>query len=160
MAYRSNGTVDEQAPFWFALKEAAIPFVFGATILISHWTKTPLVRVFLYNPDIFNIPLIEQRVKENQVEANYNKLIFSGTLLLAGSFFLSMIMNYFLAIHFLHNATGSQEDFNDGVAKLTGWGFAVIGLPMMVILMITMWRLVSQLKSITGLENEDILLTH
>lgn len=158
MAYRDNGTVDEQAPLWFALKEAAIPFVFGITILISHWTKTPLVRVFLYNPDFFNIPVIEKRVEEKQNTAGYKKLLFSGTLLLAGSFFLSMIMNYFLAMYFLNGNTGSQEDFNDGVAKLTGWGFAVIGVPMLVILMITMWRFVSGLRNLTGMDNEEILL--
>jgi hypothetical protein len=158
MAYKANGTVDESAPFWFALKEGAIPFVFGVTILISHWTQTPLVRVFLYNPDFFNIPAIEKRIKINEATQSYNKLMLSGTLLLAGSFFLSMIMNYFLAIHFLQNATGSQESFNDGVAKLTGWGFAVIGLPMMIVLMATMWHFVSQLKSLTGMDNEEILL--
>ncbi|MEJ6572656.1 MAG: VC0807 family protein [Akkermansiaceae bacterium] len=158
MAYKDNGTVDAEAPLWFALKEAAIPFVFGVTILISHWTKTPLVRVFLYNPDFFDIPKIEKRVNENDTLAKYKKLILSGTLLLAGSFFLSMVMNYFLAMKFLKDATGSQEDFNDGVAKLTGWGFAVIGVPMMVILMVTMWRFVSGLKKLTGMENDEILL--
>ncbi|MBK1831824.1 hypothetical protein JIN77_13900 [Verrucomicrobiaceae bacterium R5-34] len=158
MAYRDNGTVDEQAPLWFALKEAAIPFVFGVTILISHWTKTPLVRVFLYNPDFFNIPMIEKRVQEKQNNEGYKKLLFSGTLLLAGSFFISMVMNYFLAMYFLRGNTGSQEAFNDGVAKLTGWGFAVIGVPMLVILMVTMWRFVSGLRNLTGMDNEEILL--
>ncbi len=158
MAYKDNGTVDAEAPLWFALKEAAIPFVFGVTILISHWTKTPLVRVFLYNPDFFNIPAIEKRVQENSNTTGYQKLIFSGTLLLAGSFFISMVMNYFLAMMFLKDETGSQEAFNNGVAKLTGWGFAVIGIPMMIILMVTMWRFVSGLRKLTGMENEEILL--
>lgn len=158
MAYKDNGTVDAAAPLWFALKEAAIPFVFGVTIFASHWTKTPLIRVFLYNPDFFDIQSIEKRINEKSAEADYKKLIFSGTLLLAGSFFLSMVMNYFLALHFLTENTGSQEDFNDGVAKLTGWGFAVIGLPMLVILMVIMWRFVSSLKKITGMQNDQILL--
>ena len=158
MAYKDNGTVDAAAPLWFALKEAAIPFVFGVTIFVSHWTKTPLIRVFLYNPDFFDIQSIEKRINEKSAEADYKKLIFSGTLLLAGSFFLSMVMNYFLALHFLTENTGSQENFNDGVAKLTGWGFAVIGLPMLVILMVIMWRFVSSLKKITGMQNDQILL--
>ena len=158
MAYKDNGTVDTAAPLWFALKEAAIPFVFRVTIFVSHWTKTPLIRVFLYNPDFFDIPSIEKRIKEKSAESDYMKLIFSGTLMLAGSFFISMVMNYFLALHFLTENTGSQEDFNDGVAKLTGWGFAVIGLPMLIILMVIMWRFVSSLKKITGMQNDQILL--
>lgn len=158
MAYKDNGAVDAQAPRWFALKEAAIPFVFGMTILASHWTKIPLIRVFLYNPEFFDIPAIEKRIKEKSADLAYRKLIFSGTLLLAGSFFISMVMNYFLAIYFLENNTDSQENFNDGVAKLTGWGFAVIGIPMLMILMIIMWRFVTGLKKITGMENDQILL--
>ena len=158
MAYKDNGTVDAKAPLWFALKEAAIPFVFGVTILISHWTKTPLVRVFLYNPEFFNIPMIEKRIKQEDNTAGYNKLLLSGTLLLAGSFLISMVMNYFLAMYFLEGNTASQEDFNDGVAKLTGWGFAVIGVPMLIILMVTMWKFVSGLKKLTGMENDEILL--
>lgn len=158
MSYQDNGQVDVKAPLWFALKEAAIPFVFGLTILLSHWTKTPLVRVFLYNPDFFNIPVIEKKVEERSERAAYDKLIFSGTLSLAGSFFISMVMNYFLAMYFLKGATGSQEVFNEGVAKLTGWGFAVIGVPMIIILMATLWRLLTGLKKLTGLESDDLLL--
>lgn len=158
MAYQDNGTVDAQAPLWFALKEAAIPFIFGITILISHWTKTPLINVFIYNPEFFNVPLIEKRVAEKSATADYKKLIFSGTILLASSFFISMVMNYFLAMHFLHDSTHSQEAFNTGVAKLTGWGFAVIGVPMITILIAIMFRFVSGLRKITGMENEDILL--
>ena len=69
-----------------------------------------------------------------------------------------MVMNYFLAMYFLNGKTDSQEAFNTGVAKLTGWGFAVIGVPMMIILMITMWKFVSGLKTLTGMDNEEILL--
>ena len=158
MAFQNDGTVDDEAPFWFAMKEAAIPFVFGITILLSHWTKTPLVRVFLYNPDFFNIPKIEKRIEKNNTTESYKKLIFSGTLLLAGSFFVSMVMNYFLAMYFLEGNTDSQADFNAAVGKLTWWGFAAIGLPMMVVLMITMWRFVSGLKNLTGMNNDEILL--
>ncbi|MFK7909971.1 MAG: hypothetical protein AB8F34_05140, partial [Akkermansiaceae bacterium] len=95
---------------------------------------------------------------EKEKTDEYKKLIFSGTLLLSGSFFISMVMNYFLALYFLKDNTHSQEAFNDGVAKLTGWGFAVIGIPMMVILMITMWRFVSGLKNLTSMDNDEILL--
>jgi hypothetical protein len=158
MAYKDNGAVDAQAPQWFALKEAAIPFVFGVTILASHWTKIPLIRVFLYNPEFFDIPSIERCIKQKSAERPYNQLIFSGTLLLAGSFFVSMVMNYFLAMYFLRGNTHSQEDFNAGVAKLTGWGFAVIGIPMLIILGVIMWRFVSGLKKITGMQNDEILL--
>ena len=69
-----------------------------------------------------------------------------------------MIMNYFLAMYFLEGSTTSQAEFNKGVAKLTGWGFAAIGIPMMIFLMATMWMLVSGLKTLTGMDHKEILL--
>jgi len=35
--------------FWFAVKDAAVPLVIGAAVLVSLRTKTPLVREMIYN---------------------------------------------------------------------------------------------------------------
>ena len=44
-----------------------------------------------------------------------------------------------------------------GVAKLTGWGFVVISLPVLVFLGFTLFRLIAGLKRITGLSTEDMM---
>jgi len=71
-------------------------------------------------------------------------------------------MNLGLAHYFLggldHTAANARELYNEQVAKLTGWGFAVIGLPILVFLFFTMKRLLTDLRRITGLKEDELLL--
>ena len=43
------------SPFWFAVKEAAIPLTFGLAVLGSVFTPYPLVRTFLYNDKMIDV---------------------------------------------------------------------------------------------------------
>ena len=124
--WEEGDTVADNAAVLFGIKEACIPIVFGVTILLSHWTQTPLVRVFLYTPELFDIPRIEKKIAANNHQQAYDRLIFQTTLIMSASFFISAVANYFLAQHFLEGAN-TRELYNAGVGKLTGWGFLVIG---------------------------------
>lgn len=161
-SWNNDGSIKENAAQLFALKEASIPLIFGSAVLFSFWTKTPLVKAFLFNPDLFNIPLIEKKVALANGETSYKKLLFQVTLLLAGSFFISMIANYFLAMHFLGaidiHADDARVAYNAAVGKLTGWGFAIIGIPMIVFLMVALFHLMKGLKKITGLDRDDLMI--
>ena len=70
--------------------------------------------------------------------------------------------NFFLALYFLGGIDTEAQDalvqYNQGVAKLTGWGFAVIGVPILVLLFFLLWFLLRGLRKLTGLENEEIML--
>ena len=46
-------------PFWFAVKEAAVPAVIGLVVLASMGTRWPLVREMLYNPQVIDVPRID-----------------------------------------------------------------------------------------------------
>ena len=160
--WNKDGTVKEHAAVLFGLKEASIPFVLGLAIIASHWSKTPLLRTFLYNDTIFDIPKIEGKVAELGRETDYGKLLLRATLLFAASFFLSTLMNFGMAFWFLgdlnHAAKDAMTDYNERVAKITGWGFLVIGLPVMVFLFATLKRLLSGLRRITGLAEEELMM--
>ena len=157
-AWNEDGTVKSNAAFLFAIKEATIPVTFGVAILASHWTAKPLVRVFLYTSELFNVERIEKSVQERQKTLDYQKLLFSTTVIIAGSFFLSAILNYGLAMHFLGDSEHSRTAYNAAIGKLTGLGFLVIGLPSILISLAAMWRLVKCLGKITGLETEEIFV--
>jgi hypothetical protein len=60
--WNKDGTVKPNAGVLFGIKEALIPLVLGIAILTSHRSASPLIRVFLYNDSIFDIPKIENRV--------------------------------------------------------------------------------------------------
>lgn len=143
---------------WFAFKEALVPTIFGLAILGSHWTKKPLINVFLLSPELFDLNRIRKRVVERGQEVAYRMMEFQGTLMLAGSMFVSAVANYFLAMHFL---SGKEHDlvlYNEAIGKLTGWGFAVIGIPMLVVMVFTLMMILKRIKNITGLEQDDIFL--
>ena len=160
--WNKDGTVKEHAAVLFGLKEASIPFVLGVVIIASHWSKTPLLRTFLYSDTLFDIKKIEAKVSALDKQAAYEKVLLNATLLFATSFFLSTVMNFGLALYFLgpldHSAPDAREVYNSKVAKITGWGFLVIGLPIMVFLFFTLKRLLIGLRSLTGFKDEELMM--
>jgi len=160
--WNKDGTVKEHAAVLFGLKEASIPFVLGIAIIASHWSKTPLLRTFLYNDTIFDIPKIEKKVGELGRETDYGKVLLNATILFAVSFFLSTLLNFAMAMWFLgdlnHAAADAREIYNEKVAKITGWGFLVIGVPIMAFLFITLRKLLSGLRHITGLGDDELMM--
>lgn len=160
--WNKDGTVKPNADVLFGLKEASVPFVLGAVMILSHWSRTPLLRTFLYTDALFDIPKIEKRVKETGVELEYRKVLFQATILFAMSFFISTVLNFGLALYFLgdldHTALDAREIYNFQVAKITGWGFVVIGVPMMVFLFLTLLRLLKGLRQVTGMKDDELML--
>ncbi len=161
--WQEDGSVRPNAPTLFGIKEGSIPLILGIAIFVSHWTKMPLLNTFLYSPQIFDIRKIENSVKERDSLERYSRLLFNCTIFFALSFLVSTVANFFLAQHFLggidfNDKLEARRQYNNGVGKLTFWGFIAIGVPILVILMFVMWYLVNGLKKLTGLDTEEILL--
>lgn len=160
--WKSDGTVKPNAGLLFGVKEALIPLALGIAVLTSHRTASPLIRVFLYNDSIFDIPKIEKRVEEISERPAYDRLLLGATRLFATSFFLSSLMNLALAQWFFHGfneqAEGAQEKFAAIVASITGWGFAVIGVPILIFLFFTLRNLLKGLEKLTGLSDNELML--
>ncbi|MEM7387729.1 MAG: VC0807 family protein [Verrucomicrobiota bacterium] len=144
---------------WFATKEALIPFILGLAILLSHYVmKKPLVRAFLLSPDIFDVKRIENQVRQKGQEAGFEKLIKSGTWMMAGSMFLSTVMNFFLNMWLLRGKEGGSTEYMEAIGKSTWMGFLVIGLPITVILIFSMFRIIKGIENLTGLDRDEIML--
>lgn len=160
--WNKDGTVKEHAGILFGLKEAAIPLALGFAVFFSRRSATPLLNVFLYNDSLFDIPKIERQVETNDKQSAYQKLLDQANVLFAGSFFLSSTLNLLLALFFFRGfdrtATDALEVYNGIIGKLTGWGFAVIGIPLLAILFLTLQRLLKGLREITGFKDDELLL--
>ncbi|MCW1885239.1 hypothetical protein OKA04_10910 [Luteolibacter flavescens] len=160
--WNADGTVKPNAGLLFGIKEGSIPLVLAFAILTSHKSASPLIRVFLYNDSIFDIPKIEQRVAERGTQDGYSRLLLQATRFFAGSFFLSAAMNLGLALWFFRGfdsmAPDALETYNSIVGKLTGWSFAVIGLPVMAILFVILMRLLKGLRELTGMDDKELML--
>lgn len=142
----------------FALKEAAIPLILGALFLWTHKAGKPLVKSLLLNPDLMDVVKIERAVETNQQRAGFDKLMWQTTLTLAGSFVLSAVMNYFLALFFLKDVVLGSTEYTAAIGKITGWGFLVIGVPMAAFMIVALIRLIKGLQRLTGLTQDEIML--
>lgn len=160
--WNQNGTVKPNAGLLFGIKEAMIPLVLCVAILWSHRSASPLIRVFLYNDSIFDIPKIEARVAELGVAMDYDKVLLGATRLFAASFFISSVLNLIVAQWFFHGFDATARDalevYNGIVGKITGWGFAIIGVPILVFLFFTLMRLLAGLRRITGFKDNELML--
>lgn len=160
--WNADGSVKDNAGLLFGLKEASIPLVLGIAILSSSRSDKPLLNVFLYNDSLFDIRKIEARVKSNGREAGYHALLRRATHLFAASFFISSAMNLCLALWFFRGfnsqAIDALETYNAIVGRLTGWGFAVIGVPILIFLFFTLRFLLKGLRDLTGYPDDELML--
>lgn len=162
--WNADGTVKPNADLLFGLKEASIPFILGLAVIGSHFTENPLLNTFLYTDSIFDIQKIETKISDLNQQTAYEKILLQASLMFAASFLLSSILNFGVAIYFLgdldHTAFNARELFNERIAKLTGWGFAIIGIPVLAFLFLTLHRIVKKIGVLTGLTQEDMLHPH
>jgi hypothetical protein len=142
--------------FWFAAKEASIPGLIALVTLGSMKTSKPLVKLILYNDRVINIPAVESALEAKGTRAGFSKLMVKTTLVLAVSFVLSAILNFVLAIWILKSPAGTPE-FNADLGRMTALSYPVIVLPSLIVMMVAVWMLIRGLRTLTGLEMEQIL---
>lgn len=141
---------------WFAVKEAAIPLLLGLAVIVSLKTPYPLVRTLLYNPEIIDVDKVQAGLEQRDTEAPFERLLVQCTWLLAASFFVSAVLNYFLARWMVTSPAGTDA-FNAEVSKMMGWSFVVIAVPSMAIMIVALMKLFKGIKAMTGLELEEVL---
>ena len=88
----------------------------------------------------------------------FNKLLSSSTYWLVASFTVSSFLNYGLARWLLKSPSGSPE-FNAELGKMNALSWPVIVVPTMIITVYALWRLISGIKRLSGLEFEEMMHT-
>jgi hypothetical protein len=141
---------------YIAIKEASIPAIFGAATLISLKTSQPLIHTFLLNDAILEIQKINTALKDNGRKPEFDKLLINASWILAGSFFLSSLLNYLLAVIILTADPGTVA-FNEQLGKMTALSFPVIALPAMLVMMGNLFYLFRGITKLTGMSLEEII---
>ena len=80
----------------------------------------------------------------------------NATMMLAGSFFLSAVLNYLLAKYFITSPSGTAE-FNSQLGSMNLWSYPIIVLPSMIVLVFAMFYIFRNIKRLTGLSLEEIM---
>lgn len=141
---------------WFAIKEAAVPTIFGTAVLLSMRTKRPLVREMLWNDQVIDTAKVDAVLAQRGQRAELDRLLARASYGLAVSFLLSAVLNFGLARYLLKSPAGTPE-FNAELGKMNGLSLPVIMLPTMAVTMFVFWKLMRGLTRLTGLELDDIL---
>jgi hypothetical protein len=141
---------------WLAVKEAAVPGLIGLVILGSTWTRTPLIRMMVFNAALFDVDRVHLALAERGNTTLFERQLRAGTVVLAGTFFFSAVANYGLARWVVTSAAGTAA-FNQELGRLTALSYPVIAVPCMLMMMGLMYWLVRGAKALTGLELGDML---
>ncbi len=145
----------ELSGIWFAVKEAAVPSIIAILLLGSIKSEKPLVKTFLYNDKVINVDLVHEALVKKSNEQGFDKLLLATTFMLAGSFLLSAVLNFVLAIVILKSPSGTPE-FNQELGKMTALSYPVIVVPSMICTMGALWWLLAGIKKLTDLTLEQI----
>lgn len=140
---------------WFAVKEAAVPAVIGLMVVLSMNSTRPLVRQFIYNEQVIDIPKVDAALAERGTRPAFEALMRRAAWLVAASFVVSAALNFGLARWLLTGSAGTPE-FNAQLAKMQWLSWPVIVLPSMAMMMFALWQLLGGIKKLTGLELEQI----
>jgi intracellular septation protein A len=141
---------------WLAVKEAAVPGLLGVAVLVSNYTRWPLIRIFVFNPDLFDVEKVQHALEARRTAVQFEQRLHLGTVLLACTFFFSAVANYFLARWVVTSPAGT-EAFNQELGRLTLLSYPIIALPSMMLTMGLLFWLARSLKGLTGLDLGDML---
>jgi hypothetical protein len=142
-------------PAWVAIKEAWIPLLLGIGVFVAIWMWYPVAKVFVLHAldmELINTTLKDSPAKLTELE----KLEQWVSYVFGGSFFISAILNYLLAIRIV-TAQPWTEEFTAQIGRMTWLSFPVIALPMMIILMVAVGYLLWRVGKLTGLGIEDLV---
>jgi|TARA_B110000438_G_scaffold273680_1_gene293265 hypothetical protein len=144
--------------FWVIVKEAAIPGILGLAILGSLFTPYPLIKTLLLSPQLFDVDRIQRELDARGTNKNFQKLLNRATVFLASSFFISAVLNYYVALHFIQTEPAIDPvKFNEEVGSMTMWSMIIIAVPSTVITMGIVFYLIKGIRQNTGLAMEDAL---
>ncbi len=145
----------EVAAIWIAVKEAAVPLVFGVAVVGSLWTPTPLVRTLLYSDKVLDTARVAVVLAERDRVKAFDRLLVRATWLLAGSFFLSATTNFVLARVVLRSPPDSVE-FKAELGRMLALSWPVNVVPSLVVTLFALWYLLAGIRRLTGLSFDEI----
>ncbi|MGH1370955.1 MAG: VC0807 family protein [Cellvibrionaceae bacterium] len=147
----------ELDPKYIVIKEAGVPALFGLATLISLRTRYPLVKTLLYNDKILQVDKVADALKRTNNQSQFDGALVKASYLITLSFFVSSVLNYALAKYLLVSPPGTEE-FNAELGKMTALSFPVIAVPATIMMMGALFYLFHQIKKLTELDLEDILI--
>lgn len=141
---------------YMAIKEATIPAVIGLAVLITQFTKKPLVKALILSDALVNWEKLNAKLEEKNAMALFNSKVAISSYIVAGSFFLSACLNYGLAKWILVSEPGTSA-YTEELGRMTALSYPVIVIPSMILLITALVYLFKQISKVTGDPVEEYL---
>lgn len=141
---------------WFSIKEASFPLLIGIFVLISGLRQSPFFGKMLMSPEVFNTEKLDEKLKETNKTAEFNRLVLNSNHFLAFSFFISAFLNFVIAeqtfspISEALAATERANILNSQIALMHKRGFMGIAIPSMIMMLSLLMYYFKQIEKITG----------
>jgi hypothetical protein len=141
---------------WLAIKEAAVPLLIGLAVIISLKTPYPLVKKLIFNEELLDLKLIDEKLKENNNVFEIERILVKSTFMVAASFLLSTTLNFFLTKYIVVSPAGTAA-FNEELGTLTALSYPAIALPSTAVMFLAIYYVFKKITKLTGLKFEEIL---
>jgi intracellular septation protein A len=141
---------------YIAIKEAAIPGLIGLAVIITQYSKKPLVKALILNEQLVNWPKLNETLEEKGLTNVFNSKVAVSSYIVASSFFLSSVLNYLLATWILVSEPGTTA-YTEELGRMTALSYPVIVIPSMILLIFALMYLFKQISSVTGEPIESFL---
>ena len=141
--------------FWFAVKDAAVPVLFGLAVYGSLWTRTPLIRTLLYNDKVVDTEKVSAALAQRGAQSDFDRLLVHATWMMSGAFFLSAVIHFILDRVILKSPVNTPE-FAAELGRVMAMSPFVVVIPMMLMLICALWYLLNGIKRLTGLTLDDV----
>ena len=148
---------------WFAVKEGLFPLIIGIAVYLSASWKKPLIKVLLFNDQVFNVDKIQERLKEKDKEKEFDEHLRRSTKYFAYTFYLSAFLNFVLAMYIFTDIPADLTDMerstilNEQIADMTWKSYFVIVIPSMIFMFVLLKYLLDGIKKYTGYDFQDVL---
>ncbi|MGI5310237.1 VC0807 family protein [Rheinheimera sp. WS51] len=144
-------------PAYIAIKEAMVPALIGVAVLISQYTRYPLVKTLLINPEVIDIEKLDKALALRGNSAKFAKSTERAGFIVAGTFFISAALNYILAKAIVVSLPGTTA-YAEELGRMTWLSYPVIALPSMVMLMAAIFYIFRQIGRLTGQSLEEFIV--
>ncbi|MDR2436000.1 MAG: hypothetical protein LBD33_01645 [Puniceicoccales bacterium] len=141
---------------WIAIKEASVPVIFFAFIVLSSFSERTFLEKLLLDEGILDADSIYSRLQTAEKRAKLHKIMLNASVTLALSFVLSAVLNFLLAKAVVRSESGSVE-FTKELGRMVALSYPVIVFPCTVVLSCMLHYVVKKLEHLTGLTANELL---
>ncbi len=134
-----------------AIKEAAIPLVIAIIVLMTNFTKKPLVKLLLLNDEVIDLEKLNESLDEHNSHQQFDAKVKNSSYLLALTLLVSSVLNYVVA-KFLVTADPKFEAelYTEQLGQMNLWGNLSIGVVSAIMLAAILLKLFKSVKDMTG----------